>query len=76
MTNVTDDGSRLIEFVCDRCLHAVRASDTGRWPRCPRCGIKLTPDSDDPPRVGPPQATVGRMRRRPPHQAQAKVDAA
>jgi hypothetical protein len=52
---------------------SVVASDTGR---CPRCLIKLMPDSDDPARVGPPQAVVGRSRGRVPHQARAKVDAA
>jgi hypothetical protein len=45
--NIVDDGQR-IEFCCDRCLFATMASDTGRWPRCPRCEIKLTPDSDLP----------------------------
>jgi hypothetical protein len=45
--NIVDDGQR-IEFVCDRCLHSVMARDTAKPPRCPRCGIKLTPDSDEP----------------------------
>jgi DNA-directed RNA polymerase subunit RPC12/RpoP len=35
-----------VEYVCDRCLHAVYADDDAPRPVCPRCGIKLTPDAD------------------------------
>ena len=42
---------RRIEFCCDVCLFSAYASDAGPWPRCPRCGIKLTPDIIDAPRV-------------------------
>jgi hypothetical protein len=40
---------RRLEFVCDTCLFSAYASGAGPWPRCPRCGIRLTPDSDEPP---------------------------
>ena len=61
--NALDDG-RKIEFVCAICLHAVYALDTDPIPRCPRCLIRMLPDSDEP-RTRPPQAVIGRARGRP-----------
>ena len=45
-----DPGERAIkiEFVCSICLRSVFSSDLAPIPRCPCCGIKLTPDSDEP----------------------------
>lgn len=56
--NTTDHG-RKIEFVCERCLHAVYALDTDPTPRCPRGHGRLTPDSDEP-RPKAPVATAAR----------------
>lgn len=59
------------EFVCDRCLRSCSASDLACWPRCARCGIRMTQDISEPmprkasaPRVTKPQ-TPPRPRARP-----------
>jgi hypothetical protein len=72
----TETHARRIEFVCAVCLHSAYALDIDPRPRCPRCLIRMTPDSDEPPRrankgatrrpVGrPPQPATGRPRDRP-----------
>lgn len=56
MTDTIDDLApqpRSLEFVCDRCLHAQKGNDMQPIPRCPRCGIKLTPDDLTIPRNSP-----------------------
>jgi hypothetical protein len=62
---IADAGYRMIEFVCDACLHSTVASDTGRWPRCPRCGIKLTPDDLTAPQSRSTGRATGRPKGRP-----------
>ena len=50
MTDILDLPPRSIEFCCDSCLRSIRSLDTEPIPRCARCGIRMTPDSDEPAR--------------------------
>jgi hypothetical protein len=50
--SATEAPPRRLEFVCPTCLASRYGYDDGPWPRCQRCGgIRMTPDSDEPPRV-------------------------
>jgi hypothetical protein len=39
-----DEPPRMVECVCDNCLHSVTLLDSKPLPRCPNCRIPLTPD--------------------------------
>ena len=42
------DYARKVEFVCSVCLASVQGRYDDPIPRCPRCLIKMLPDSDEP----------------------------
>ena len=53
MSDILEAPARRLEFVCATCLRSAYALDTDPIPRCPRCGIRMTADSDEPMTRGP-----------------------
>jgi hypothetical protein len=47
-TDVLDAPARRLEFVCAVCLASAMGRDDDPIPKCERCGIRMTPDSDEP----------------------------